>query len=84
MGRAAGIEPARIEPVGGSALAALDAPVRRAPWLHRFPDALPPMPRVVPAEPESRPAPPSALPPPGSGPEATDRGRRGVAGPRVG
>jgi hypothetical protein len=50
--------------VGGSALAALDAPVPPRPAAARVPDTLPPVPRIVAAETESRPAPPSALPPP--------------------
>lgn len=59
-----GVEPSRSEPVGGSALAALDAPVPPRPAVAPAPDVLPQMPRIVSAEPESRPAPPSALPPP--------------------
>jgi hypothetical protein len=59
-----GAEPTRIEPVGGSALAALDAPVSPRPVVAQVPDRLPAAPRIVPAGSGSRPAPPSALPPP--------------------
>ena len=52
------------EPVGGSALAALDAPVAPAPRRLSVPGPLPLASRIVRAAPESRPAPPSALPPP--------------------